>query len=260
MRRCPVVNSPSAVGAPRSAREPVKRRPRTADSTGESATCPRDGPAVRSRHPMKFRAECLPGVVSIELEPFRDERGAFARTFCAREFGAAGLPTTFAQMNLSRNPRARTLRGAHFQLPPHGEGKLVRPQRGSLFDVAIDLRPDSPTFGRWFGAELRAEAGNALYVPPGCAHAFVTLEPDTDVFYMATAAYVPGVERGVRWNDPAVGIAWPVAPELVSAKDRSWPSLDLLAHAAAWRAAATPSPFELPRPFPGTPCPVPATS
>lgn len=186
---------------------------------------------------MKFQPEDIPGLVSIELQPFRDERGAFARVFCEREFAAAGLPVRFEQVNLSVNPHRGTLRGAHFQLPPHSEGKLMRAQRGRIFDVAIDLRPESPAFGRWFGKVLDAASGSMLYVPEGCAHAFLTLEPDTEVLYMATRSYVPGAERGIRFDDPAFSVTWPVVPEVVSAKDAGWPDIDLDTHARDWRAA-----------------------
>ena len=186
---------------------------------------------------IKFQAEFIPGLFSIELDPFTDERGSFARVFCEREFAAAGLPTRFEQANLSTNPHRATLRGVHFQLPPHCEGKLLRAQRGAIYDVAIDLRPSSPTFGQSFGKVLDSAAGSMLYVPAGCGHAFLTLEPNTEVLYMATHSYVPGAERGIRHDDPAFTLGWPIAPAVISAKDANWPDFDATAHRRMWDSA-----------------------
>lgn len=172
---------------------------------------------------MNFRPAPLQGVYVIELEPRNDERGFFARAFCEREFREHGLVDHFVQMNDSVNLRRGTLRGLHYQLAPDAEVKLVRCVRGSLFDVVVDLRPDSPTFRRWFGAELSAANRAMMYVPEGFAHGFVTLEDDVEALYLVSQYYSPGRERGLRWNDPAVGVAWPLAPLVISDKDRNHP-------------------------------------
>jgi dTDP-4-dehydrorhamnose 3,5-epimerase len=171
---------------------------------------------------MRFAATAIAGVVVIDIEPRRDERGAFARLHCPEEFAAAGHPFVPAQTSLSRNPRAFTLRGMHYQPAPHAEVKLVRCVRGRIFDVAIDLRPGSPTQRRWTAAELSADTARALLVPEGVAHGFLTLEPDTDVLYQISPMYQPGHEAGVRWDDPAFGIDWPSAPELISPRDAGY--------------------------------------
>jgi dTDP-4-dehydrorhamnose 3,5-epimerase len=172
---------------------------------------------------MRFSATSIPGVVVVELEPRTDERGAFARLHCPEEFAAAGHPFVPAQTSLSRNPAAGTLRGLHYQPAPHAETKLVRCVRGRIFDVAVDLRPGSPTHRRWTAAELSAESGRALLVPQGVAHGFLTLEPDSDVIYQIAPAYAPGHEAGVRWDDPAFAIAWPAPPALISPRDAGYP-------------------------------------
>lgn len=166
------------------------------------------------------------GVVVVEPQPHADERGLFARTFCAREFEEAGLSPVVAQANLSFNHRAGTLRGLHFQRPPAQEAKLVRCTRGRVFDVAVDLRPRSPTFLRHVGVELDAETRNALYVPEGCAHGYLTLEDACEIVYQVSEFYTPGVEGGLRWDDPALGIEWPAPIHVISEKDASWPLLD----------------------------------
>ena len=172
---------------------------------------------------MRFTPLALGGAVLVQLEPHRDERGLFARSFCAREFADAGLPTQWPQMNISGNRRAGTLRGMHFQRAPHEEPKLVRCTRGAVVDVIIDLRPDSPTFRQHVAARLDAEAGDALYVPPGFAHGFQTLMDDTDVFYMMGAEFVAGAADGVRWDDPAFAIAWPLPVSAISPRDAAYP-------------------------------------
>lgn len=174
---------------------------------------------------MKFTETPLSGAFVIDLEPFVDERGAFARAFCAREFAEHGITTEVAQVNLSENPTRGTLRGMHHQVPPAAEGKLVRCVRGSLHDVIVDMRPDSPTRLGWFGVELSAANGRALYIPPQFAHGFLTLTDDVLAFYQVTEFYTPGAERGIRYDDPAVGIEWPEEPRLLSDKDASWPLL-----------------------------------
>lgn len=170
-----------------------------------------------------FHPTTLSGVVLVEPKPARDERGYFARVFCEEEFSRAGLESRFEQSSLSRNVQVGTLRGMHYQAAPHAEAKFVRCTRGAIFDVALDLRIGSPTFGRWIGQVLSAENGLGFYVPAGCAHGFQTLEPDTDVFYQITPSFTAGLGRGVRWNDPAFGIDWPIANPIISERDRIYP-------------------------------------
>jgi dTDP-4-dehydrorhamnose 3,5-epimerase len=172
---------------------------------------------------MRFSTTDIAGVVAVDIEPRTDERGAFARLHCPDEFAAAGHPFTSAQTSLSRNPGAFTLRGMHYQPAPFAEVKLVRCVRGRIFDVAVDLRPDSPTHRRWTATELSADNARALLVPEGVAHGFLTLEPDSDVVYQIAPAYRPGHEAGVRWDDPAFAIAWPAAPRQISPRDAAYP-------------------------------------
>jgi dTDP-4-dehydrorhamnose 3,5-epimerase len=172
---------------------------------------------------MRFAGTELAGVVVVDVDPRTDERGSFARLHCPDAFAAAGFPFEPVQTSLSRNPRAGTLRGLHYQPAPHGETKLVRCVRGRVFDVAVDLRAGSPTHGRWTAAELSADNCRALLVPEGVAHGFLTLEPDTDVLYQISPKYAPGHEAGVRWDDPAFGVAWPAAPRLISPRDAAYP-------------------------------------
>lgn len=175
---------------------------------------------------MKFLPTPLAGAHLVELERRGDDRGFFARLFCEREFAAAGLETRFVQANNSLTARRGTLRGMHYQLPPAAEVKLVRCLRGALYDVILDLRPRSPTFGQSFGAELTAENRTMMYVPRGFAHGFLTLADDTEALYLVSAFYAPEEERGVRFDDPRFSIRWPIAPTEVSAKDRAWPDYD----------------------------------
>jgi len=172
---------------------------------------------------MRFSETSLPGVWTIELEELGDERGWFARTFDVKEFRARGMNPTVAQCNASFNAGRGTLRGMHYQAEPHGESKLVRCVRGAIFDVAIDLRPDSPTYCRWFGVELGADSSRMLYMPEGIAHGFQTLSDDCEVLYQMGHEYVPASQRGVRWDDLSFGIDWPVAVVAISEKDRSYP-------------------------------------
>lgn len=172
---------------------------------------------------MRFAETALHGAYVIELEPNVDERGFFARTFCEREFAEHGLPTRFPQCNLSRNRRRGTLRGMHFEAPPTQESKLVRCSTGAVYDVIVDLRPASATRLGWFGVELTAESGRALFIPAGFAHGFLTLADDTDVFYHMGDSYRPGSARGFRWNDPRFGIRWPAAPVTMSERDAAYP-------------------------------------
>ena len=181
---------------------------------------------------MRFRELPLSGAWVIELEKRGDHRGFFARTFCADEFAARRLEHQFVQANDSVSATVGSLRGMHYQLHPHSEAKLVRCIRGRLYDVIIDLSPESPTFGRWHGVELSSDNRLSLYVPPGFAHGFITLEAVTEVFYMVSASYAPQYERGVRWNDPYFDIKWPIAPMVISEKDRSHPDFDRDYHLA----------------------------
>lgn len=175
---------------------------------------------------MKFNPTPLQDAYVIELEPRGDERGFFARAFCEDEFAKAGLVSRYVQMNNSLNTRKGTLRGMHYQLPPAAEVKVVRCLQGALFDVIVDLRPDSSTCGKWFGIELSGENRKMLYIPRGFAHGFITLRDNTEAFYMVSDAYTPGGERGLRYDDPRFGIEWPLKPEIVSEKDLSWPAFD----------------------------------
>lgn len=172
---------------------------------------------------VKFAATDLPGVVIVEIEPLADERGIFARTFCADTFAANGLSGLVSQCSISWNAQRGTMRGLHYQAAPRDEPKLVRCTRGRIFDVAVDLRPNSPTFRRWTATELSAERRNALYIAPGCAHGFLTLEADCEVYYQMGVNYVAELARGVRWNDPSFGIEWPFNPAHVSQRDASYP-------------------------------------
>lgn len=174
---------------------------------------------------MKFTETPLPGVWVIELERLGDERGWFARTFDREEFRSREMNPEVVQCNLSHNALKDTLRGMHFQAEPHGESKLVRCVGGAIFDVAVDLRRDSPSYCRWHGLELSAENGLALYIPAGLAHGFQTLADDSQVLYQMGYHHVPGAARGVRYDDPAFAIEWP-EPEgerIVSERDASYP-------------------------------------
>lgn len=173
---------------------------------------------------MEFVPLELPGAYLIELEPHYDGRGFFARTWCRDEFAARHLNTEIAQCSTSRTDRAGTLRGLHFQRPPHAEAKLVRCTRGAIFDVIVDLRRGSETHGEWFGVELHERRGNAIYVPEGFAHGFQTLTADAEVLYTISTPYAPDYASGVRWDDPTFGIEWPATSErTISERDRAWP-------------------------------------
>jgi dTDP-4-dehydrorhamnose 3,5-epimerase len=172
---------------------------------------------------MIFRETPIAGAYLIELEPLVDERGSFARTFAVDEFEAHGLDTRVVQCNTSVNVRAGTLRGLHYQVPPRAEAKLVRCVRGSVYDVLVDLRPDSATYCGWHGIELSASNGRSLFVPVGIGHGFQTLEDDTEVLYQMSEQYSAEHARGVRWDDPAFGIEWPEVPErTISKRDREY--------------------------------------
>lgn len=175
---------------------------------------------------MKFNKTPLKDAHVIELEKRGDHRGFFARMFCEREFGAAGLETRFVNVNNSLSGAQGTLRGMHYQLGDSAEVKVVRCVRGALWDAILDLRPDSPTFGQWFGESLTADNRLMMYVPRGFAHAILTLEPDTEVIYLVSTHYSAKDERGVRWDDPRFGVQWPIPPTEVSPKDSQWPDFD----------------------------------
>ena len=165
----------------------------------------------------------IEGPAVIDLDLRSDDRGFFARTFCIEEFGAAGLQTVVEQCNLSGNYRAGTLRGMHFQIAPHPEAKLVRCIRGAIVDIIVDMRPDSPTRLQHVAVELTADNRRAFYVPPYFAHAYQTLTDDTEVLYQVSGSYEATAERGLRHDDPALGIRWPLPVSVISAKDASWP-------------------------------------
>ena len=176
---------------------------------------------------MVFHETALPGTFVIELEKYEDERGFFARSWCVREFAAKGLDATLVQCNVSFNARKGTLRGLHYQVPPHAEVKLIRCTRGALYDVVVDLRKDSSTFLQWFGIELTAANHKMLYIPKRFAHGFQTLEDDTEIFYQMSAFYEPSSARGIRWDDPKLGISWPQDKRIISGKDQNCPNLNV---------------------------------
>jgi dTDP-4-dehydrorhamnose 3,5-epimerase len=173
-----------------------------------------------------FSALPLPGAFLIEPEPHEDERGAFARIWCEREFEAHGLDTSVAQSSISINRRAGTLRGLHYQAAPHEEVKIVRCTHGAIFDAIVDLRHGSPTFCRPYSVVLSAANHRMLYIPKGFAHGFQTLEDDTEVFYQISEFYSPEHARGVRWDDPAFGITWPEDERTIVDRDRTYPDFD----------------------------------
>lgn len=174
---------------------------------------------------MRFTETPLRGAFLLDFELREDDRGFFARSFCVKEFEAHGLDPRVVQCNVSYNHAAGTLRGMHLQLPPHGETKLVRCTRGAIWDVIVDLRPDSPTYGQHFGVELSAENHRALYVPALFAHGYQTLTEGAEVTYQVGEYYAPGYERGLRHDDPALGIRWPLPVSVISPKDATWPLL-----------------------------------
>lgn len=158
----------------------------------------------------------------VDLHVHEDERGLFARSFCEQEFAAAGISMRVVQANISRNPKAGTLRGMHYQAAPHEEPKLIQCVRGRIFDVAIDLRHNTPSYRRSVCTELSADDGRLFFIPSGCAHGFLTLEDNSDVFYYMGTAFAAGLGRGVRWNDPAFDIPWPGLPRIISARDAAY--------------------------------------
>lgn len=184
---------------------------------------------------MKFIDTPIAGAYLVELDKRGDERGFFARVFCVREFLEQGLTGSFVQVNNSLSGETGTLRGMHYQLGPRSETKVVRCISGAFWDVILDLREDSVSFGRWFGAELSAANRRMMYVPKGCAHGFLTLTDQAESLYLVDEFYSPEHERGVRWNDPRFQIAWPVEPTVISDKDRNHPDFDPVYHLGAPR-------------------------
>jgi dTDP-4-dehydrorhamnose 3,5-epimerase len=175
---------------------------------------------------VQFKTTAIEGVVEAAIDWHRDERGGFGRVFCAEEFAEHGLTASLAQCSVSSNLRRSTVRGFHLQAAPRSEAKLVQCVAGRLFDVALDLRPGSATYGKYHALELSAEAGRMLFIPEGCAHAFQTLEDATTVLYYISASYHPDSARGVAWNDPAIGVRWPVKDAILSDRDRNLPRLE----------------------------------
>ena len=181
---------------------------------------------------MKFVSTDLDGPMVVESTRSEDTRGYFARTFAQEEFAAAGIDFSPLQTSVSYNHRRFTLRGLHFQQAPHAEAKLVRCTRGSVFDVAVDVREGSPTYGKWTAIELSAEKLNAFFIPEGFAHGFETLEDHSEVHYMISAPFEPSAARGIRWDDPTLQVGWPAAPQVISDRDATYPDFK-------WRRAAS---------------------
>jgi|SRR5699024_1603918 len=175
---------------------------------------------------MNFIETGLNNACIIELDELEDERGFFARTYCLKEFEQHGIEFPIAQANVSFNHYKQTLRGLHYQRKPYGEDKLVRCTRGSIFDVIIDVRPESPTYLDWLGVELSEKNYKMLYVPKGFAHGFITLEDKTEIIYQMSEFYEPGAGQGIRWDDAAFAIEWPVKPKIISQKDQNWPDFE----------------------------------
>lgn len=177
---------------------------------------------------MKFTALPLKGAYVVEPEPARDGRGWFARSWCREEFASRGLAGRLEQCSVSFNKRKGTLRGMHYQAAPHGETKLVRCTRGAIHDVIVDVRRGSPTRWKWHAVRLTAENGRQLYIPKGFAHGFQALEDGTEVFYQISDPYVPSAARGLRWDDPALAIRWPIARPVLSGKDANYADIDIV--------------------------------
>jgi dTDP-4-dehydrorhamnose 3,5-epimerase len=177
--------------------------------------------------PFRFERSALPGVLIAEPKVFADDRGFFMETYKRSEFAAAGIDETFVQENHSKSVRG-TLRGLHLQRAPRAQGKLIRALRGEVFDVAVDIRPDSPTFRRWVSVTLSGDNRRSVYVPPGYAHGFCVLSDEAEVVYKTTEEYSPELEWGVRWDDPLLSIEWPISAPLLSERDARWPPLSAL--------------------------------
>lgn len=179
---------------------------------------------------MLFNKTPLKGAYTIDLEKRGDERGFFSRLFCENEFKVNSLETKYVQINNSLSEKKGTLRGMHYQVAPLGEVKLIRCIKGALYDVIVDLRPNSPTFKKWFGTELNDKNRTMMYVPKGFAHGFITLTDEVEAFYLVSEFYAPEQERGLRYDDPNIDIRWPIIPIDISEKDKNWPELDYKYH------------------------------
>ena len=177
---------------------------------------------------MIFNKTALNDAYIIDLNKLQDERGFFARTFCVKEFEKYGIEFSIAQANISYSRLKQTLRGMHYQKKPYGEAKLVCCTKGGIYDVIVDLRSVSSTYGEWIGTELTEKNYRMLYVPEGFAHGFITLEDETEVFYQMSEYYTPGAAQGIRWDDAAFDIEWPLEPKVISEKDKNWANYDLL--------------------------------
>lgn len=189
---------------------------------------------------MIFTKTKIEGAYLLDVKQIKDERGFFGRSFCQTEFEQHGLNPKVVQVNVSSNFKKGTLRGLHMQVKPAEESKLVRCTKGAIFDVLVDLRPQSSTFMQWYGVELTAESFQMLYVPEGCAHGYLTLVDETDVMYQVSEFYTPAAERGFQWNDPAFAITWPVEPQVISQKDQAQPLFNLEEWLAANSAPVLP--------------------
>ena len=176
---------------------------------------------------MEFSETKLPGAFLISMRKIQDHRGFFARGWCQEEFSTHGLTPNMVQLNVGFSHKKGTVRGLHYQLPPHAEAKFVRCTRGAIFDVIVDVRPDSPTRGQWLGAELTADNGLMLYAPEGFAHGYQTLAEDTEAYYLTSAFYAASAARGVRYDDPAFGVSWPLPVSVVSDADTAWPDYSI---------------------------------
>jgi len=172
---------------------------------------------------MRYSTTEIPGLMLMEADLLTDQRGFFTRLFCREELSGRGLDFSLAQANLSGNRRRGTLRGLHYQKAPYGEDKIVRAVAGAVYDLVLDLRPDSPAYGCWAGFELSAENRRAVLVPRGCAHGYLTLSEGAEMLYLVNTPYQPGAEDGLRWNDPSFDLKWPFEPQIISDKDRNWP-------------------------------------
>lgn len=175
---------------------------------------------------MIFEETALPGVFRVRQTPNRDERGHFSRLYCPEEFARAGVSFASTQINLSHNAAKHTMRGLHWQDPPFAEAKFIRVTQGSIFEVVVDIRPASATRHQHISLELDARTGDGLFIPEGFAHGFLTLEPRTDILYQMSRLYEPGQARGLRWDDPSLGIRWPAPPAVIGAADRDWPLIE----------------------------------
>lgn len=177
---------------------------------------------------MDIQKTAVDGACVLEFQAYEDARGFFTRAFCAREFVEAGFPANMVQANLAGSVARGTLRGLHYQVAPHQEAKVLRCIKGAVFDVVVDLRPESLTYGAWFGTELTAANRQMMFVPCGCAHGYLTLENDSEVYYLVSEFYESAAEKGIRWNDPAFNIQWPITERLtISDKDIAWPDFKL---------------------------------